>query len=128
MNLPIIVVIIVIISRFVTALDSGPIIILSQFLKPFHHFGMNSLEKEPAFIHSRVFAAMFKAVETLQEFLIIKEHLTSSIGVGASSRSTTSFDRDTEIGGFQNLLGTLWNLVLIVGFSTTSRLSLSNIS
>merc|ERR1719300_318938 len=38
---------------------------------------MNSLEEEPAFIHRSVFPAMFKSVETLQEFLIIKEHLTS---------------------------------------------------
>merc|ERR1719471_286349 len=107
LNLPIIVIIIIIISRFITAFDSRPIIVLSQFLKPFHHFGMNSLEEEPAFIHRSVFPAMFKSVETLQEFLIIKEHLTSSIGVGTSSRSTSSFDGDTEISRFQNLLGTV---------------------
>merc|ERR1740123_313889 len=110
-HLPIIIIIVIIISRCEVALDSSPIIVLSQFLKPFPHFWMDTNQKESTLIHSSLLSSMLKPIVTLQELLIIEEHLASTISIWASTRCTSSFDRNTVIRRFQYLLWAFWHFV-----------------
>merc|ERR1719476_531812 len=102
MHLPIIFVIVIIITRFEIAFDARPVIIFSQFLKPFSYFWMDTDEKESTFIHGGFLSSVLKSIVTLQKLLTIEKHLTTAIGIGTPTRSTASFDWHAIIGSLQD--------------------------